>query len=197
MRQESQQWNVLRAYVEVISAGAGVTGLSPTVEIQRIADGLWWDGATWAASPTALSMTAHANLAGVYQYAVDPSGLDYDLAFPGYVMRIVEGTTPLREHVYSSTLRRSAWDDIEPISGETFGDQFFRMVALRQENLRVVYDTWTAAGQVSHGFVYIYESKADLEADVAPWPLAVGKYEIDQAYDGSSRPTIYTSTKET
>jgi len=77
----------------------------------------------------------------------------------------------------------------------TFGDNIRRVLALRQSNMRTVWDTWTAAGQPTHGFVYVYDSKADLVADTAPWALSTGKYEITQSYTGIN-PTTYISTKE-
>lgn len=78
----------------------------------------------------------------------------------------------------------------------TFGDDVNRILALRQSNVRVVYDTWNANGEPTHGYVYIYDSKSALEADSDPWAGAVGSYEFDGTYDASLQLTEYTSTRE-
>jgi hypothetical protein len=99
--------------------------------------------------------------------------------------------------VDEASLVDAIWD--EGIAGHatdgTFGDHMRRMLSLRQSNMRVVWDTYASNGQPSHGFAYIYNSKADLDADVTPFPLATGKYEITAAYDGSGRVTSYKSGK--
>tara|TARA_Y100000034_G_scaffold87147_1_gene104462 strand:+ start:233 stop:1249 length:1017 start_codon:yes stop_codon:yes gene_type:complete len=91
-----------------------------------------------------------------------------------------------------------AWEAVmaSHVAIGTTGDGLRRMLSLRQENLRVEYDAWNSGGVPTHGFVYIYDSKADLEADNTPWPLATGKYEIDATFDGTLRPLEYTSTRE-
>ena len=90
---------------------------------------------------------------------------------------------------------------LEPMAGHTtagtFGDSVNRMLRLRQSNVRVIYDTWNANGEPTHGMVYVYASKAALEGDADPWAAAVGSYEFDGTYDGSQRLTEYTSTLET
>jgi len=78
----------------------------------------------------------------------------------------------------------------------TFGDWIRRTLSLRQNNMRVVWSTWSASGVPTDGLVLIYDSKADLLADSAPWALATGKYTIAQSFDGSGRPTAYTSVKD-
>lgn len=54
--------------------GAGVTGLSPVVVIRRAADGTFWDGAAYQATPTnlALAEVSAANAPGEYQYDFTP-----------------------------------------------------------------------------------------------------------------------------
>lgn len=79
----------------------------------------------------------------------------------------------------------------------TFGDWIRRMLSLRQQNVRVLWTTWNAAGVPTDGRVLIYDSKADLQADAGPgWALATGDYAIVQTFDGSGRPTAYTSVKD-
>ena len=77
----------------------------------------------------------------------------------------------------------------------TFGNMTRRILGLRQENMRTVYTAWNTAGQPTDGYVLLYDSKADKNADAAPWALATGRYDFDAAYDGSLRLTEYTSER--
>lgn len=77
----------------------------------------------------------------------------------------------------------------------TFGDGQRRMLGIRQQNTRIVNTAWNAGGLPTTGSVLIYDSSADLAADVDPWPLATGRYNFTATYDGSGRLTAYTSSK--
>ena len=51
MRHETQRWDKITAYAEIVIAGAGQTGKSPTVAIKRLSDNQWLasGGGSWAA----------------------------------------------------------------------------------------------------------------------------------------------------
>jgi hypothetical protein len=111
MRQETQHWDNIRVTFESIVAGVGQAGLTVQATIRRNSDGLWWDGAAWAAGPTVLAVPAvdAVNLPGLYAYAFDPG--DYAAGLDGYLVEVAEGTTPWLEYILITPLRRSAWDD--------------------------------------------------------------------------------------
>jgi hypothetical protein len=71
MRQETQHFDQVKASIEVVTAGTGQTGLSPTVAIQRISDGQWLanGGGSWAAgfATNPLVETDINNLPGHYE----------------------------------------------------------------------------------------------------------------------------------
>ena len=75
----------------------------------------------------------------------------------------------------------------------SFGDHIKRILRLRQENMRVVYTAWSSHKQPTAGFILLYDSLADKNADVDPWALATGRYDFTQAFDGSLQPTSYES----
>jgi hypothetical protein len=64
-----------------------------------------------------------------------------------------------------------------------------------QTNKRVVYTAWTASGKPTAGLILLYESQADMLADVDPWNLAEQTYPFTTTYDGSDQPTEYTQGK--
>ena len=75
----------------------------------------------------------------------------------------------------------------------TFGDNIRRMLGIRQQNNRIINTAWNANGLPTTGFVLVYDSAADLNADANPWPLATGRYDFTATYDGAGRLTAYTS----
>ena len=78
----------------------------------------------------------------------------------------------------------------------TFGDAVRRILCLRQENMRVVYTAWSATNVPTAGTVYIYDSKADLDADPSGSGTgATGSYSFDATFNGSLQPTMYSSGK--
>jgi hypothetical protein len=90
----------------------------------------------------------------------------------------------------------------EPMAGHvaagTLGDYMMRMLGLRQQNNRVKYTAWNAGGVPTAGVVYIYATKADMDSDTgATGAASTGSYTIAAAFDGSLRPTSYTSGKLT
>ena len=80
----------------------------------------------------------------------------------------------------------------------TFGEGFRRMLALRQENMRVVYTAWNAVNVPTAGVVYIYPSKAAMDADAGGTGIgSFGSYVFDATFDGTPaiKPIEYTSGK--
>jgi len=77
MQSRHSRGSTARIFMEIISSGAGVVGLSPTVAIQRRADGYWLQGADGAWVPTkvenAMTATDVANLPGLYHFDFDQS----------------------------------------------------------------------------------------------------------------------------
>jgi len=156
---------------------------------------------------------AYAGMLAVYvpsggeQTLVRVLGIGSDSGDLYFDIRLLDGTaisggTGIGDNLRILNVQDPSADEImsEPMAAHTtdgtFGDYVRRMLSLRQHNVRVIYDTWNSANQPTHGYVYVYASKADLEADSAPYPLATGKYEVDAAFNGSLQPTEYTSTKE-
>jgi hypothetical protein len=125
MRHENQHWDNIRAMVEIITAGAGQTGLSPTVKIRRSSDGQWWDGAAWGGTATQVPMNEpdSTNLPGFYAYAIPGGGLTYSDGIDGYIFYIEESVNSLIETVRVVPFLQSAWDDLETshTTAGTFG----------------------------------------------------------------------------
>jgi len=92
------------------------------------------------------------------------------------------------------------WDEAMSAhtTGGTFGDGIRRILGLRQSNMRVVYTAWNAANVPTAGTVYIYDSKADADADVAGTGVgSTGSYAWSASFSGTLQPTMYSSTKIT
>lgn len=128
MRHETQQWDRVRATLSLVSSGSGTTGKSPTVAIQRIADGQWLQsgGGSWGGTFATNTMPEvdATDLPGLYAYAVPTAQLDHALGLDGYFCVVAESTTSTLEHVLVHTLRRSAWSDprVDFAGSGTFGE---------------------------------------------------------------------------
>ena len=203
MRHEIQHWDAIRASLELVVAGMGQTGLSPLVGIQRRSDGRWLanGGGSWQVAFATNTMTEPdaTNQPGAYEYAIPSGQLAYAQSVTGYRMVITESTLSIRENVrvvgaraeWAETL---TWGSV--VAGSQ-GEELLIINALRQNNVRVVYDTYDVGGKPLHGYVYVYASKAALEADISPWAGAEHSWEFDASYDGLGRIEFYTSTRET
>lgn len=105
-----QHWNSLRCYLSIVTAGAGVTGESPTTTVQRASDGLFLQagGTTWGVSPADHSMTpvSPLNLPGLYSFSVPSEALTYADAFPGYIFKKVNALPDILEYDIVTTLVR-------------------------------------------------------------------------------------------
>lgn len=336
MRQETQNYDVVHARLEMVGAGLPLTGLSVSWALLRLHDNQWWDGAAFA-SGSAVYAAATEILPGVYEGKPSTAALiePQDGAAEGYIAIVKEpnhmvlehiqihvpeavwlqpvdalvddttagsklrnvgrllgvgegtssayrheativSTTP-QGHFYSGTapgptadtttaytgrvavLRRSSdnrsysvkltgvqndgnnyfgltlydgsaipfdiditdelfiqaavgdasaafspgdvWDQLQTahtLAG-SFGDQFRRMLALRQENMRIVYTAWNAARVPTNGVIYVYPSKAAMDADSGGTGAgSFGSYQFTATFDGTTlEPQNYTSGKLT
>lgn len=95
----------------------------------------------------------------------------------------------------------AVWDQLQTahtVAG-SFGDGFRRMLALRQENMRVVYTAWNAARVPTAGTIYLYPSKAALDADpTGTGAGSFGSYSFTATFDATTlEPQNYASGKLT
>ena len=88
----------VRLFLDIINAGAGVIGQSPTVAIQRRSDGKWFDvdDGLWHAAivENAMQQTDSANLPGRYHFDFDQS-LDLLEGSVEYAVKKTNAGTPL------------------------------------------------------------------------------------------------------
>lgn len=166
MRREVQHWNQVRALLEVVIAGAGQTGLSPSAIIRRRSDGLWLqnDGTTWDSSPDELAMTPvdAVNLPGVYQYAVNSGGLTYADGGEGYTVRVSESTNDLLEYIEITTAK-SEWDELvsDHVTGSTMGLTLQVVRGLVQGEHRLQNTTYDGDGRLQTADIVIYPTSND------------------------------------
>ena len=181
MRFEKQVWDVIRFTMELVSAGTGITGKVPVVRIQRIGDSMWWDGAAWGGVATDINMSEvdSTDLPGLYAYELPSAGPDPLDGAEGYYARVFE-----------PTLVRTEFVRVHP---DFSGNDLYRVLLLRQQNMRVTNLTFHALGQPETGTVEIYEIAADATADTN----VIGEYSFIATYDGSGRLTSYVSVKVT
>ena len=116
MRHEVQQRDKIRVSAEIVFAGVGYTGLSPTASLKRVADDMYWDGSAWSGSYVtfALSEVDATNQPGVYQRVVSDEADFFDpvLGADGYESVVVETTRNVREN-----LRIEVIDEVSETSG--------------------------------------------------------------------------------
>lgn len=121
MRHETQPYDKVRATLEIVSAGQGQTGLTPTVAIRRLSDNQWLQagGGSWGAGFATNNMVEPdaTNLPGLYQYAIPGGQLSVVGGASGYMMRILEANTGLLE-----TLLVHALPDISSITASAIAD---------------------------------------------------------------------------
>jgi len=94
----------------------------------------------------------------------------------------------------------AVWDEptASHIAAGSFGEEFRRLLALRQQNMRVVYTAWSASNVPTAGTIYIYASQADMQADSGGTGVgSIGSYDFTATFNGSLQPTEYTSGKIT
>lgn len=185
MRHETQHWDQIRALLEVVSAGEGQTGLSPTVSIVRLSDGKWLQvgGLTWGVSAATLSMSEPdpVNLPGVYSYAVNAAALSYSAGFAGYVFHIVEPVNYVRETVRVQ-VAMSEWDEdpaAHSASG-TMGRVLQTVQGLVQGNHRLKNPTYDSEGRMLTAELSIYPTSADALNDTN----ALDTFNVTCTYNG-------------
>lgn len=102
MRQETQQRDKIIVLVEIISAGTGLTGLSPIAVLKRVSDGKFWSGSAWQVASANLAMTEvdDTDQPGLYRYALPAIGFDAILGADGYEAMVVEATQNVRQHIF-------------------------------------------------------------------------------------------------
>lgn len=186
MRAESHPWDAVRVNFELSDElGAGVTGLNVQAYVRRLGDGkyLQASGVAWgtsAAGHTLLAVDA-TNLPGLYSYALPTAAALVTAG--GYFARVLETTYGAREHVLIHTTLSD--------------DDAWRVLALRQDNTRVLYDSWSSGGVPLTGRVLVYPDAAAVLADADPWPGATGSWDFEATVDGQGRVTSYVSTRAT
>lgn len=195
MRHETQHWNQIRLYVEVVEFGAPVPGLNPQALIKRVSDGLGYDpgaaaGSRWVATPAPVTLAEDSALPGVYGYELPVVDIDFAEQMEGYIVqyRSSAGTfdgetgTPPEEPEFVESAR---------IVTDFTGDELFRILALRQNNMRQVNLSYHATGRPETGTIQIYANSSDAASNVSP----IGSYSFEATYDVSGRLTSYLSTK--
>lgn len=112
MRHEIQRADKVHATLEVITAGTGVSGLSPTAIIRRLSDNQYWNGAAWQAGYVTVAMTEvdSANLPGLYAYELGV--VTEAIGAPGFYVMMQESTYNLVEYLRIDTVRPSPWDEV-------------------------------------------------------------------------------------
>lgn len=148
MRFEDQPWNAITARLEVISAGVGVTGLSPTAQIKRLSDGKYWNGATWQVGATSVSMAEvdATNEPGVYEAVVLTAQLDYALGTAGYRFWVKETTNLVLQNGFILQQHKVSWDEAR--SGYTVAGTFGEGVGVVEVGTGAIDTASFAAGAI-------------------------------------------------
>jgi|10_taG_2_1085330.scaffolds.fasta_scaffold50432_2 hypothetical protein len=197
MRQETQHWDSIRALLEVVLAGAGVTGLTVTATVLRLSDSQWWReggvGWTGAPFPNAVAEKDAVNLPGLYELAITPGDLTYSDGFPGYVVLLEEATTPVTEYLFITPLRRSSQDDVvsDHDTAGTFGELLTVTKSLAQGNQRIKNTTYDADGRMLSADIVTFANGADAAADVN----AIATFGVTAVYDVDGNMTSLLSSE--
>ena len=95
MRHETQRYDSIKATAELVVAGAGQTGKTVTVAIQKVDTGQWLQagGASWGAGFATNTMTPvdAVNAPGLYEYDLSASLVYSDIQnnqTDGYLVKI-------------------------------------------------------------------------------------------------------------
>ena len=127
MRHETQRYDSIKATAELVVAGAGQTGKTVTVAIQKVDTGQWLQagGASWGAGFATNTMTPvdAVNAPGLYEYDLSASLVYSDIQnnqTDGYLVKITEPTLSLLEYVKVDV----EYDPSEPgvIAGRSLSD---------------------------------------------------------------------------
>ena len=101
MRHESQKWDMIQANLEVVIAGAPITGLAPVVAIRRELTNEFYQGPGWGAGFAAIPMVEldPVNFPGHYSLQIGGVDLVAALGVLGYTAQIVEVVNAITEYV--------------------------------------------------------------------------------------------------
>jgi hypothetical protein len=199
MRFEAQWYPRLVATLEQISAGSPVTGSTTAVcIIFRVADSKYYNGTTWQSGSSTLSLTESATFSGLYIRTVPAAHLDYTLGKSGYIIRVGDPTYNVLQTVQVSQPQGLDEALTDHLGTGTAGEAILRILGLRGHNSRVKYTAWNSAGVPSAATVWVYASKAALDADTGSTGSgSVAEYTVTASFDTSLRPTVYKSGKVT
>lgn len=151
-----------------------------------------------ASGSTTLSLTESAAFAGLYQRTVTPAHLDYTLGKSGYIVRVGDPTYNVMETIQVSQPQGLDEALTDHLGTGTAGEAILRILGLRGHNSRVKYTAWNSAGVPSAATVWVYASKAALDADTGSTGAgSVAEYTVTASFDASLRPTVYKSGKVT
>ena len=170
--------NAPQTWKEERAAHAGTGTFGQGVNVQQVNTGAIVSGSYAAGAINAAAIATDA----IDADAVAADAIDASALAVSAVAKIADGVLdePMGGHA----------------AGGTLGDFLHRTLALRQQNNRVKYTAWNSAGIPTTAVVYIYGTKSDMDADTGGVGLnATGSYTIAATFDGSLRPTMYTSGK--
>ena len=189
-RVENQPADAIRFFVEVVEVGVPVIGLTPRLEIIRIADNelfnefggpnFYWN------SGDAVDMVPNADFPGLYQFQLPADAIDFPQHFQGYLFRIRNGSVDGEDEFPLFT-------EHGRVHVVFTGEQMFRMIALRQKNMRLTNATFHSSGQPETGTITVYRTAADASAD----QNALGTYDFTVTYNGDGTVASYVSTETT
>jgi hypothetical protein len=99
MRYELKSYNDFAFFLEVVSFGSGVTGLSPKISIKQFGSANYWSGAAWSAVYTEFTMVATdaTNQPGLYYYTFMP-GINTTVDTK-YLVKMSDTTSLVTEYV--------------------------------------------------------------------------------------------------
>ena len=186
MRVETQRWDQVRISVEVVEDGAVVDSLAPEALLKRVSDGAIYDpgdtaGARWVGTTsTPITLTEDSDFDGLYEFSLPSADIDFEDHLEGYVVQIVNASaeTP----VFSEYLR---------ICVDFSGEDLYRVLSLRQHNMRVTNTSFHSSGAPETGTVEVYPTAADAVADTN----VLGSYAFTATYDSSGNLESYVSSK--
>ncbi len=181
MQHTNQSWDAIRGYLQVESAGVGVTGESPTVVVQRLSDGLFLEagGLTWGATAASLAMTEvdAVNFPGLYVYIIATSALVYEDSYPGYLFHKTNATPDVVETELVVPQQRPAIEGVALLGA--VGDAVFTVEDTLstpiQGALVRVYD--------SAGTELLTQGITDASGNVT-FGLPLGSYQVRVSADG-------------
>lgn len=188
-RHENQNADEVRFYVEVIEEGAPLTGLSPRLRIIRLSDNMEFDqfggpSNYWQGFNEPVIMTEHGDFPGLYEYVLPSDAIDFPEHFQGYLFYIQNGDI-------DAEIEYPLFTEYGRVEVVFTGESMFRMIALRQKNMRLTNLTFHSSGQPETGTLTVYETAADASGDTN----ALGTYDFTVTYNPDGTVASYVSTE--